>query len=193
MRKPDGHKTLPNPNSLDRYSGSAFIFQWRAKENSEGWGWVGRREKLESTPTVTRRLLLTETERKCKEKGEGQHDRGQRYVPTQFSFFFAYSFSPHSFSRFVCFQALLALFVFLSNLHFSFTLLWPCLSHSDLLHRHTRCRCKKNNACEGRETERKHHCTQLPTDCWSVFIIHWTFTSPCNGKSVYLWEMFGTQ
>lgn len=41
MRKPDGHKTLPDPNSSDRYSGSAFIFQCSAKENSGGGGGGG--------------------------------------------------------------------------------------------------------------------------------------------------------
>lgn len=46
----DGGKTLPDPNSSDRYRGSAFIFQRSAKENSEGGVWEGRRESWKSTP-----------------------------------------------------------------------------------------------------------------------------------------------
>lgn len=46
MRKPDGRKTLPDPNSLVRYSGSAFIFQCRVKEKKVRmgveWGKAGK-------------------------------------------------------------------------------------------------------------------------------------------------------
>lgn len=100
---------------------------------------MGRRESWKTLTTVRLRPMLTG--RGC--KGRWKERRAamrevRRYTPGCFS---TISFKCICLLLFTLltlhFHTLLCLFVFLSILHLSFTLPWPCLSHSDLLHLYT--------------------------------------------------------
>ncbi len=83
--------------------------------------------------------------------------------------YFLVPFSLHSLSPYLHFQAL-CLFVFLSNLHLSFTVLWPCLSDSDLLHLYTRLQVQKTMHVKG-ESQRGGLCITLhPVSHWRTLL-----------------------
>lgn len=138
--EPDGHTTPLDPSNLYRYSGSAFIFQCSVKENTDNSGWV-RRWKCWKALRQWHAVHYQQKDRERMKKRE----KKRRDVVTWMESMFHLCWIPWPFSNlyllFCAFlfsyhlsHALLNLFVFLSNLHLSFTLLWPCLSHSELLH-----------------------------------------------------------
>lgn len=194
MRKPDGRKTLPDPNSSDRYGGSAFIFQCSAKENSEGggveWGGgkAGKHSDSDTQPAINRERLKENVKKREKDRRDATTEvKGMLHLSCipqppilSCSLFSSLSSSNTSLSK-LCFVCLYSFLTFISPSRSS-----DPVSHILTCSTFTRgCRCKKQ--CMWREKAREGGlCITLhPVAHW-LTLLSFTYHPPDLHESLQL-------